>query len=346
MLVNVFYNLSLILSIFIVLSAQSWIFVWSSIELVTILLIILISQEITPRSVEGVSKYFIAQAVASSFLILGIILRYYFSGEMDVFSGYNGLPFYLILVGLFVKIAVFPNPFWFVDSISGLKLIYSFYIIILSKVVPLYLYINLCEGINSFLILVGVGSVIFGSVLGLNQTNVRKIIALSSISHLGWLVLGLPYFSFKMSLLIFGGYILMLLPLLWVLSLYNISDFNDLKRGRLSPISLSIIIISLLSLGGFPPLLGFFYKWFIFSVLLKSSFYLVCGGLIFGGLISLFFYLRLCYNLYCLYWPESKVIILGSFIKTQESMLVMALIIVGAVVSVLFLVMGPLTSLV
>lgn len=169
----------------------------------------------TPRRVEAVSKYFVAQAVASAFLLLGVVLRFFFTGKIDLFSEYKTLSYVFILRGLFIKIAVIPNPFWFIDTVRGLKLIQGFYVVITSKLVPIYLFITLLSiNIKIFLMAVGLFSIAVGSFLGLKQTNVRKIIALSSIAHLGWLVVGLPYLDTFECLFVFICYLLMVIPLL------------------------------------------------------------------------------------------------------------------------------------
>nr|CBH40124.1 NADH dehydrogenase subunit 2 [Amphipholis squamata] len=307
MVITFFYNISLVLSIFLVLSFSSWFFIWASIELITAMLVILISRNLGPRSVEGLSKYFIAQAMASAFILIGIVYRFFTTNNFSILNDYDSLSFSLILLGLLIKIAAVPNPYWFVDSISGLSLTESFYIIIMSKIVPMYLYIIIAgELFSSFLLWVGISSVAVGSLLIINQTNIRKILALSSISHLGWLLLGLPCLGYQLSVLIFVIYLLMVAPLLWVNSFYNINDLFNTKRSFINPLVFFLVILSLLSLGGFPPLIGFFYKWVIFLGLLENKSYLVCGFLIIMSLISLFAYLRLCYYLYSLYNFELK----------------------------------------
>jgi len=164
-----------------------------------------------------------------------------------------------------------------------------------------------------WLCVVGLGSVFMGRVLGINQTRVRKIIALSSIAHLGWLVVGLPWLSVSQGFFIFLCYLRMVVPLIVVAGFYEIDDLSKIKRGYFHPFILVFLILSLLSLGGFPPLIGFFYKWVIFLGLLQNNFYLICGFLIVMRVISLFFYLRLCFSLYSLYYPERKLVFLAQF---------------------------------
>lgn len=172
-------------------------------------------QGVTPRGVEAVSKYFIAQAVARAFLLLGIVFRFFTKGEIDLFSSYNYLSYVMILGGLFIKIAVVPNPFWFIDTVSGLNLVQRFYVVITSKLVPIYLFISLLNfNLKSFLLTVGIFSIGIGRFLGIKQTNVRKIVALSSIAHLGWLIVGFPFLEIYECLFVFFCYLLMVIPLL------------------------------------------------------------------------------------------------------------------------------------
>ena len=225
------------------------------------MLVVLISRKLVPRRVERLTKYFIAQAMASAFVLLGIVYRIFALGEVDLFSKYNTLSYGFIMLGLLVKIAAIPNPFWFIDVVRGLKLVEGFYVVVASKIVPIYLYILLRKDLfSSFLVLVGAGSVLVGSLMIIKQTNIRKIVALSSISHLGWLILGLPNLGFQLRLLIFVAYLIMVLPLLWVGGYYNISNLVNLKRSFTRPMVIFMLIVRLLSLGGFPPLVGFFYK--------------------------------------------------------------------------------------
>lgn len=74
-------------------------------------MVVLLGSGLTPRTVEGVSKYYVIQAVASALLLLGVLIRFLLSGEVRLFGNYGGISYVLILLGLFMKIAVFPKPF-------------------------------------------------------------------------------------------------------------------------------------------------------------------------------------------------------------------------------------------
>lgn len=227
----------------------------------TILFVILLSYSLSPRVVESIAKYFITQAVARLVVFFGALLQYLRKGKFKLIKNYEGLPYVIILVGLFVKVAVFPKPFWFVDVVRGVSLLRASYIIIVSKIVPIYLFIVIgVLDLRLFLLAAGLLSVTVGRVLGINQTRIRKIVALSSIAHLGWLIAGLPYLQLSSCIFIFLCYLIIVLPLLWVAGVYQVDDLKRIKRLYSRPYFLSFLLLSLLKLAGFPPLVGFFYK--------------------------------------------------------------------------------------
>lgn len=179
------------------------------------MLVLLARGGLSPRVVEAISKYFVTQAIARIILLLGIMVRIYTIGEVGGFSSYNNVSLAFILSGLFIKIAVFPNPFWFVDVIKGVGIKRGVYFVVVSKLVPLYLYISLSQVDRElFFIVGGLGAVVVGRIYAINQTSLRKIIALSSVAHLGWLVLGIPYLTFSTCIVLFIIYLLMVGPLL------------------------------------------------------------------------------------------------------------------------------------
>lgn len=293
------------MSIYLALSVNKWFFIWLRIELVTVVVVVLISRKIRPRRVEGIVKYFVSQAIAGVLILVGFICRFYEQGLVKVSLGYSSLSWGLVVLGLLVKIAAVPNPFWFIDSLSGLKLIEGFYLVIMSKIIPVYLYIILFKEVSFNLIMfIGVGTVGYGRVMIIKQTRVRKIVAYSSVSQLGWLLLGLPFLAFNEGVMVFVCYLLMVFPLLWLKGFYSIDHLGQVRSFR--NIVIFSLIISLLSLGGLPPLIGFFYKWFIFLGLLKGGNFVVCSYLILMGLVSLFAYLRFCFYLYGLYKSQVK----------------------------------------
>nr|CBH40110.1 NADH dehydrogenase subunit 2 [Ophiocomina nigra] len=307
MLVMGFYNLTLLLGIVILYFSSDWFIAWILVEISTLSIIIILSGCSSPRGVESTVKYFVVQALASVVLLMGILYSSETNGFSLIFSSYDMVSYSLILGAIFIKLAVFPNPFWFVDVVSGLDFARGAYVVILSKLIPVYLYYLVGGNLGFIVILVGLSSALYGGLLGINQTNIRKVIALSSVSHMGWVVLSFPVLSGLGCFFVFFSYGLMLVPLFWALSSLSLTSLIKAKNSYFSAGLLLVTLISLLSLAGFPPLLGFFYKWVMFNGLISNGFILVSGSLILLSLVSLFFYLQVSFSLISVYWPNLKV---------------------------------------
>nr|YP_010729369.1 NADH dehydrogenase subunit 2 [Ophioleila elegans]WED07074.1 NADH dehydrogenase subunit 2 [Ophioleila elegans] len=338
-----FFNIFLFLAIFLLLTSNNWLLLWVWAESITLSLVVLLQpQYISPRVSESVAKYFIMQTVASVVLLFGILTRFWLLNTLSFYGTYNLFSYLFILLGLLVKLAVFPNPFWFVDVVSGLPFSQIFYVVIISKLAPLYLIYHISGGAELLFGAVGLFSVLVGSILGTNQTNIRKIVALSSISNLGWFICCVPYISGNTLLFAFVGYIFMILPLLWVGSQFSVGYLLKGKNLYYSGLSNLVLILSLLSLSGFPPLLGFFIKWFLFYGLIIIKLYWVCGVLVIGSLLSLYFYLNVCYNVISISWPINNNDFLFFCLRISSPLLVLY-IVVGITISValIIVVVGP-----
>nr|QDH07334.1 NADH dehydrogenase subunit 2 [Ophiarachnella infernalis] len=298
------FNFFLFSSIVLMFLSNNWVVIWVLLEVTSMCLVILLSEKMTPRSVEAVLKYFIMQAIGGLFLLFGVIVRLYFCNSVSVLSFYNESSYILILLGLFIKLAVFPNPFWVIDVVSGISVSRGFYVLVASKIIPLYLYITLIN--NSFLwTLIGVGvfSTAFGVLLGVNQLSVRKLLAFSSVGHVGWMVAVFPSMNVSSCFLVFVLYILNISPIFFWSLYYELEDVNKTKNVYHNFLVVFVLVVSLLSLAGLPPLAGFFYKWVMFNALVLNKLYLVSGVLILLNLISLFFYLNICKFFYLVYLP-------------------------------------------
>ena len=147
------------------------------------------------------------------------------------------------------------------DVVRGLSLFRSTYVVVVSKFIPLYLYGCLVrrEYVVCFL-LIGLATAFIATILGTNQTSLRKIVALSSIAHLGWMLVGFPFLSPFLCVFVFFSYVITLFPLFYLGGGGSVKFLVKAKNLYYNPLFVFSFTISLLSLAGFPPLLGFFYK--------------------------------------------------------------------------------------
>jgi NADH-ubiquinone oxidoreductase chain 2 len=202
--------------------------------------------------------------------------------------------FILIASTIILKRGTAPFHFWFPSVIEGLSWISNFILITWQKLAPLII-LSYCIRLN-LLIFIIFFSITFGRLGGINQTSLRKLIAFSSINHLGWIISGIirneniwiNYFLF---------YSFLNFSIVFILNnfkLYNINQtFKIFNFNKFITVSLFIIF---LSLGGLPPFLGFFPKWLIIELLIKNNMFTILVFILFITLITLYFYLRLTYS--------------------------------------------------
>jgi len=191
-----------------------------------------------------------------------------------------------------------PFHFWFPIVIEGLNWINNIILITWQKIAPIIL-LSFC--LNSyFFYFTIIISVTFGSFGGLNQTSLRKLIAFSSINHLGWIVAGILnnqgvwkiYFIFYCFLSITIIFLFNRLKIFNLNQIFSSFNFKFLIK--------TVIFIPLLSLGGLPPFLGFFPKWIVIDLLINLNMFFLLILIVNLTLITLYFYLRISYSAFLL----------------------------------------------
>nr|YP_003457188.1 NADH dehydrogenase subunit 2 [Astrospartus mediterraneus]CBH40149.1 NADH dehydrogenase subunit 2 [Astrospartus mediterraneus] len=343
--VSFFYIFFIIVSIVCSFFSSNWLLLWLWLELSSLCLIPIISKVSNLRSIESTIKYYIFQALGSVILLFGILIRCFFLNEFMIFGNYNIFVSFFIVLGLSIKIGIFPLHFWFIDVVSGLKFYEGAFVVIISKVIPLYLLMVVGSFSNSSIYWVeGMISVVVGSFFGLSQIQLRKLIGLSSVAHLGWLIILFPYLSLWISGFLFLVYVVMSFPLFVIGSLYSSEHFFKVKNVWNNFSFSFIFCISILSLAGFPPLVGFFYKWIMLYFLVINDGYVTVAILIILSLISLYFYLNLFFTLVSLSWPNLKFLLSSSYYygNLKEKVFFVFFVFVNLLIFFLMLYVGPL----
>nr|YP_009989800.1 NADH dehydrogenase subunit 2 [Ophiura kinbergi]QNN00532.1 NADH dehydrogenase subunit 2 [Ophiura kinbergi] len=314
------YTGTLIFSTVGCFTSKNWLVIWFWIELNSLALIPIISSNVNSRSIESTTKYFLFQAIGSVVLLLGVLLRLFVNGTILIEGDYSVFSISIIIVAVALKMGIFPNHYWFVDVMQGVNLMTGFFLSIISKIVPLYVIIVISNSSNSILYLfIGTISVIVGSSFGIQQTQLRKLIALSSVAHLGWMIiLFSTTHNGTLGALIFVSYILMTLPLFWIGNKFSLENLSKTSSVNIMSTVSLLMIISILSMAGFPPLLGFFYKWVMLSFISNNGNYLVVFLLIGASLLSLFFYIQLCISFYFNIWPKTKTLLVSEYFSHQS----------------------------
>ena len=314
-----------LLGIILMISSNDIIIFYLGLELQSLCLYILASfKKEDGKSAEAGLKYFVLSALASGLLLYGCSLVYGFTGStnFDVISenliiSNMGLVFGIvfILVGLAFKISAVPFHMWTPDVYEGSPTSVTSYFAIVPKIAALtifirFLYIPFVSAINEWqtiLIFLSLASMILGAVAAIGQTNIKRLIAYSSIGHMGYALAGLitgTNSGIQSSIIYLTIYLVMNLAIfgcIFMMKRENIFEENIHELSGLSknhPIIALCFLIILFSLAGIPPMAGFFAKFYVFMSIIESKMYAFAIVALVTTVISAFYYLRLIKIIY------------------------------------------------
>nr|YP_009441591.1 NADH dehydrogenase subunit 2 [Hylastes brunneus]AOY40137.1 NADH dehydrogenase subunit 2 [Hylastes brunneus] len=288
------FYISLFLGTLISISSLSWLTAWIGLEMNLLSILPLMKTLKNKISTESMIKYFITQAIASNILLFSVIM---FTASTN-FSNFNYISTLISLSltsSLFLKMGAAPFHFWLPEVVSGMPWHMVLILLTWQKLAPMILLANSMNNLM-FLYSVIIFSSLIGSLLGINQTCIRKIMVYSSINHMGWMISTL-LISYNTWLIYFIIYFIINLNIMVLFNKFNLfyltqlfSIFTFNKKMKL------LFMMNFFSLGGLPPFLGFLPKWITINQLINSTSYFMTIMLIFLSLISLFFYLRLSFS--------------------------------------------------
>uniref|UniRef100_UPI0030FE9CBA NADH dehydrogenase subunit 2 n=1 Tax=Sicista caudata TaxID=2599793 RepID=UPI0030FE9CBA len=296
-LTNLLIYSTVFLGTIVTMSSTHLITMWTGLELSMLAIIPILIKKSNPRSTEASTKYFLTQATASMILLMGILLNFSMSGQWFLTPLDNQLPSTMITIALLMKLGLSPFHLWVPEVTQGVSLMSGMLLLTWQKLAPmsiLYQYHPLLN--NTILITCGFISILVGGWGGLNQTQLRKIMAYSSIAHMGWMISILP-FNPSLMILNLTVYIILTLTLFIILNINTSLSLSSLSLSwNKSPTLITLSLIVLLSLGGLPPLTGFLPKWLIIEELIMNDNIYLSTSMAIMALLNLFFYLRLIYS--------------------------------------------------
>nr|AAY30839.1 NADH dehydrogenase 2 [Oreortyx pictus]ALE33630.1 NADH dehydrogenase subunit 2 [Oreortyx pictus] len=290
-------TLSLIMGTSITASSNHWIMAWAGLEINTLAIIPLISKSHHPRAIEASIKYFLTQSAASSLILFSSMINAWSTGQWDITQLNNQVSCLMMTMAIAIKLGLAPFHFWFPEVLQGSSLITALLLSTIMKLPPTILLVLTSQSLNPpLLTLLAISSAMLGGWMGLNQTQTRKILAFSSISHLGWMVVIIIY-NPKLTLLTFAIYTMLTSTVFMSLNQSKILKLSTmLISWTKTPMLNATLMITLLSLAGLPPLTGFMPKWLIIQELTKQEMTPTATIISLLSLLGLFFYLRLAYH--------------------------------------------------
>nr|YP_011022641.1 NADH dehydrogenase subunit 2 [Xyloplax princealberti]WQM48564.1 NADH dehydrogenase subunit 2 [Xyloplax princealberti] len=293
----ILFLINIFISSIIVISSYHWFSIWIGLEINTVSIICLICYNFSPRSVEATIKYFLVQAFSAAIILNAILVNVWLFASWEISGSLNMFSSLVIVFALSLKLGLFPCHYWFPDVMQGVNLMNGLLLSTWQKVAPFIILISVINHFNAHtIVIISTISVLIGGWGGLNQSQVRKILAFSSISHFGWICC-VSVYSVNISIIMLLIYIIISSTVFLILNelkIHSLISFNNLVYYN----SWSSLVLTLvmLSLGGLPPLAGFLNKFVGLQCLLENNLIISPIILIIGSLLSLYFYLRVSYN--------------------------------------------------
>nr|YP_009919104.1 NADH dehydrogenase subunit 2 [Protonemura meyeri]QMP96697.1 NADH dehydrogenase subunit 2 [Protonemura meyeri] len=285
-------------------SANSWFGAWMGLEINLLSFIPLMTNSKNLFSTEASLKYFLVQALASATLLLSVILGSLLFNPSVPNSSHLTIMNTLISSSLLLKMGAAPFHFWFPGVMEGLNWMNSLMLLTWQKIAPLML-ISYTFHLDVFFSVIIVLSVVIGSLGGLNQTSLRKILAYSSINHLGWLLAAMAAGEN-----IWGMYFLIYsflsFAIIFMMSVFQLMHVNQIfSLNSINPINKFAFFVTLLSLGGLPPFLGFMPKWIVIQNMVNLGNLFIVTVMVITTLMTLFYYLRTAFGAFMLTYSEN-----------------------------------------
>nr|UBF43852.1 NADH dehydrogenase subunit 2 [Comaster schlegelii]UGV21710.1 NADH dehydrogenase subunit 2 [Comaster schlegelii] len=312
-IVTSFFLINLFIGTVLVVLSNHWFLIWIGLEINTMSIIPIILSIQNRRNVEASIKYFIIQAIAATILLNATLINVWNNGSWLINSPLNNFSSNIITISLLLKISISPFHFWYPEVINGISLTNGLILTTWQKIAPTILIFFIINNLNiNILIFCTISSIIIGAWNGLNQTQTRKILSFSSISHMGWIIL-VSLYNPNISLLMFLIYIIINITIFSSFienNTINIANAN--KNNIINPWNASILSLTILSLGGLPPLTGFMNKILAFYTLISNNIIISSIPLIISSLISLFFYLRIAFNTNMTNFPQNSIFLLNT----------------------------------
>ena len=325
---NIEYPIIILASVFgmiLMISSYDLIVFYLGLELQSLCLYILAAfKRDDQKSSESGLKYFILSAIATGLLLYGCSLIYGFTGStnfqiisknLNEFNTGAVFGIVFIIVGLAFKISAVPFHMWTPDVYEGSPTSVTIFFSLIPKIAALSVFIrfmyvpfiNIIEQWQMIIVLLSIASMILGAVAAIGQNNIKRLMAYSSIGHMGYALAGISTGTntgIQSSIMYLIIYLLMNLGVFGCIFMMkrenfyheNISDLSGLSKNN-PLLALSFLII-LFSLAGIPPLAGFFAKFYVFMAVIESEMYLLAIIGLLTTVVSAFYYLRIIKIIY------------------------------------------------
>nr|QIT03935.1 NADH dehydrogenase subunit 2 [Micrurus surinamensis] len=291
-------TMTIILSTLLTTVATHWLMVWVCLEINTLSMIPIISKPYHPRAMEATTKYYLTQTMASTTLLFATTTNAMNTSNWETHITTNPMTTIIITLTLMMKMGAAPFHFWLPEITQGSTTLTALIILTWQKIAPLTIMLTINNKMNQTLLLMSaILSITIGGLGSLNQTQLRKLMAFSSIAHTGWIIATMTTAP-KISILTFMIYTITTTPIFMSMNHTSTTTIKDMGTiWTTSPHLIMVMMLTILSLGGLPPLTGFMPKWLILNKLISTNMIIEATTMAVASMLSLFIYLKLTYIL-------------------------------------------------
>nr|AAL66836.1 NADH dehydrogenase subunit 2 [Leioheterodon modestus] len=287
---------SIIMSTMLITMTSHWLMMWMCLEINTLAMIPIISKPNHPRSTEAATKYFLTQTIASTTMLFASTANALNTSNWETHLTTEPTTTTIITLTMMMKMAAAPLHFWLPEVSQGSTTLTTLTILTWQKIAPLTILLTINNKTNQTLLLMSaILSIMIGGLGGLNQTQLRKLMAFSSITHTGW-ILAVLTTAPNISILTFTIYAMTVTPIFMILNLTSTTTIKDMgTMWTTSPHLMMTTMLIILSLGGLPPLTGFMPKWLILNNMVSMNMMIEATLMAMSSMLGLYMYMRLTY---------------------------------------------------
>nr|WRK21388.1 NADH dehydrogenase subunit 2 [Acinopterus sp.] len=279
---------TMMIGVIMVISSNNWAVMWMGIE-ISMMSFIPIMKNKNMLSAESTMKYFISQSIASMLFLMSVIL-------MLIGVNYSTL----MSISMVIKMGAAPFHNWMLMIVEWMS--YSTILLMLTilKIPPML--ILMYSGEMSTIIIIT--SMMIGSIMALNQSSIKKILVYSSVFNLGMMMTSINLFNTWMSYLMI--YSLMMILMTNSINELKINFISQMMSNESSLLSKMSLWMNMLSMGGFPPLIGFINKMMIIQSLMVKNEVMMMLIVMLSSMVMLFFYIRVTFTSIMFYSMSTK----------------------------------------
>nr|YP_010958555.1 NADH dehydrogenase subunit 2 [Centrotypus laticornis]UXF57631.1 NADH dehydrogenase subunit 2 [Centrotypus laticornis] len=274
---SIMFMFCMMMGVIMAISSNNWFSVWVGLEMSLMSFIPIMSNKNKLNS-ECCIKYFIVQSLSSSVMMMGVIMM---SNEINYKS--------ILMLAMMVKLGVPPFHTWMIAIIEGLDYNSVFIILTMMKLAPFQILMYMNSNYTMFIMT----SLIVGSISGLNQNSIKKMISYSSIFNMAFIMSCISNLTIWMYF--FWLYSMSLMMLTTMMKNMNTNFINQLMFNNYKSMTKMMMWLTLLTMGGFPPLLSFFGKLMAIKLMYKTSNLIIMSMMVILSLIVMFFYMRMIF---------------------------------------------------